>query len=492
MPQARPPGRPVCGRHGQRGQALIYGIFVVIAALATLFFLFNTGQLSQEKTRLATTADAVAYSAGVMHARALNFDAYGNRALVANEALVAQMVSLSSWAQYAQTHAQNLPLQFPECADPTGEGAAAGAAFKYGLLYALMCYATVQYAGGYIQQMASTVPALVEATVSAVEAHKQAIQQSQNLLHAPQFLQAMRTQVMQEVAQANYAGSGKVRVEPVGPGNAVAMTDGWDGFTRRYAGQERGRLAELAVYAAHTDAFTKERVWTATALAPGPDAICIAKRKKSEVRRRGGTDLVNYDEWIAQDTESFWRAHERGKLLPRCRVSEEPIAWGVQQAHPEGLDQDDSAARLGGARNNWRAAGRASSSDWHQYTGLPGFHDLDRQPLAEDDPRLQFSVRLSRARSELPTSDGRSQIQAAPDSRINAYRSQAAKGEMAAVATSEVFFERPFAQRHNRHGARLGRPRELPSLFNPYWQVRLASSEADVRSQQLRQGALIP
>lgn len=492
MHHARPQGRQVTGRRGQRGQALIYGMFVVIAALATLFFLFNTGQLAQEKTRLATTADAVAYSAGVMHARALNFDAYGNRALVANEALVAQMVSLSSWAQYAQTHAQNLPRQFPECADPSGQGAAWGASFHYGPLYALMCHATVQYAGGHIQQMARTVPALLEATVSTVEANKQAIQQAQNLLHAPQFLQAMRTRVMQEVAQANHAGRGRIRVEPVGPGSAVALTDGWDGFTRRYSGQDRGRLAGLAIHAAHTDAFTKERIWTATAPLPGPDAICIMRWKKSEVRRRGGTDLVNYDEWIAQDTESFWRAGERGKLFPRCGISEEPIAWGVQQAHPEGLDQDDSAARLGGARGNWQAAGRASSRHWHQYTGLPGFHDLGRQPLAEDDPRLQFSVRLSLARSELPTSDGSSRIQAAPGGRINAYRSQAAKGEMAAVATSEVFFERPFAQRHNRHGARLGRPRELPSLFNPYWQVRLAYSEADVRSQQLRQGALIP
>ena len=68
-------------RDGQRGQALIYGIFVLIGALASLFFLFNTGQLSQEKTKLVSTADAVAYSAGVMHARALNFTAYGNRAL---------------------------------------------------------------------------------------------------------------------------------------------------------------------------------------------------------------------------------------------------------------------------------------------------------------------------------------------------------------------------------------------------------------------------
>ncbi|WFF79898.1 pilus assembly protein TadG-related protein [Delftia tsuruhatensis] len=479
-------------RDGQRGQALIYGIFVLIGALASLFFLFNTGQLSQEKTKLVSTADAVAYSAGVMHARALNFTAYGNRALIANEVLVAQMVSLSSWAQYAQTHAENLPTQFPECNDPYGYGAAIGAAFKYGPVYALMCYGTVQYAGEYIQRIAKTVPPLASATVSAVEVNKLAIQQAHNLLHRPLYLQRFRRSVMQAVAQANYAGDGSVKVQPLGPGTAVALTDDLGGFTQSYSGKDRGRMAELAVYAAHSDRFTKERVWTAEAEVPGPDEICIARERKSEVRRRGGTELVNYDEWIAEDTESFWRAQRRGGLIPRCRLREEPIAWGEQQAHPDDLDQNDSSAWLGGSRNNRRASARASSAHWTHYTGLPSYYDLSQLQPDKDDPTLRFSVRLSRARSELRTSDGASEISGTPDSRINAYQSQVAKGEMVAVATSEVFFERPLAQRQNRYGASQGLPLELPSLFNPYWQVRLIHSQPDVLGQQMRQRGLIP
>jgi len=471
-------------RDRQRGQALIYGIFVLIGALASLFFLFNTGQLSQEKTKLVSTADAAAYSAGVMHARAMNFTAYGNRALIANEVLVAQMVSLSSWAQYAQTHAENLPTQFPECADYTGWGALIGAAFHYNEMYAIMCYATVQYAGQYIQQMAKMVPSLAFDTVTAVEANKQAIQKAHNLLHARSYLQDIRSSVMKDVAQANYAGDGSVKVEPIGP-------DDWGNFTQLYSGKDRGRMAKLAVYAAHSDRFTKERVWTAEAEVPGPDEICILMWRKSEVRRRGGTELVNYDEWIAEDTESFWRAQRKGGLIPRCRLREEPIAWGEQQAHPE--DQDDSGAWLGGARTNAKASSQASSNKWRQYTGLPSYYDLSKPQLTkDDDPTLRFSVRLSRARSQLRTSDSASQITSTSDSRINAYQSQVAKGEMVAVATSEVFFERPLAQRHNRYGASQGLPLELPSLFNPYWQVRLIHSQTDVLGQQIRQGGQIP
>ena len=63
---------------------MVYGIFVVFSALIALFFLFNTGQLSREKTKLVNTSDAGAYSAGVMNARTLNYEAYANRAMLAN------------------------------------------------------------------------------------------------------------------------------------------------------------------------------------------------------------------------------------------------------------------------------------------------------------------------------------------------------------------------------------------------------------------------
>jgi hypothetical protein len=231
----------------QRGQALLFGIFLLMAGLAGLFFLFNTGQVTAEKTRLVTTADAAAHGAGVMQARALNYDAYANRALVANEVLVAQMVSLSSWAQYAQTHAENLPWQFPECADPYGYGAAFGAAFRYGALYAALCYLTVQYTGDYIAELAEQVPPAVEAVVTAVEVNKALIGAAQAFLHAPGTFQAARGAVMQEIADANYAGDGIVTA------SAQLSGDGWPGFTRRYQGEERGRIAELSRAAANSD-----------------------------------------------------------------------------------------------------------------------------------------------------------------------------------------------------------------------------------------------
>ena len=57
-------------------------------------------------------------------------------------------------------------------------------------------------------------------------------------------------------------------------------------------------------------------------------------------------------------------------------------------------------------------------------------------------------------------------------------------GVSAAISSVEVFFERPDAG-NTVHAGRT----ELGSLFNPYWQARLAPVSAAARAQaQLRQG----
>lgn len=91
----------------QRGQALAFAlIFLVVGALA-LFTAFNASQLSSAKTKLQNTADATAYSVAVLQARDYNFAAYTNRAMVANQAAVAQVLSLKSWIDEVSETAQS-------------------------------------------------------------------------------------------------------------------------------------------------------------------------------------------------------------------------------------------------------------------------------------------------------------------------------------------------------------------------------------------------
>ena len=53
----------------QTGQVLPLAVVLLIAVAATVFYMFNSGQLVQEKLRLTNTADAVAFSAGVFEGR---------------------------------------------------------------------------------------------------------------------------------------------------------------------------------------------------------------------------------------------------------------------------------------------------------------------------------------------------------------------------------------------------------------------------------------
>lgn len=472
-------------RATQRGQALIYGIFLLIGGLASLFFLFNTGQLTREKTKLANTTDAVAYAAGVVEARALNFNAYANRALVANEVLIAQMVSLSSWSQYVGDHIDGIPDVFARCPEPIasyyipwGGGFFSNAALVGGE-YSAACNVLTERTynvGEQIKQYTSSIPTVAEGVVAGVEVVKGTVKGGVDAMHLG--LRVTRARVMQDLADANYRSDGGVSVDVI-----PVLSDDWGGFTKKYSGDDRERFAEvtrLAAYGDNTgDAFVRDRSWTASQLIP-TDWQCMADWKRNEVQRRGGTRLVNYDEWSAGDSVTYL-SYSGGFTWwgrPKCSSRTESIGRGSQDAQ---------------ATSDSSSSSSSSSSTWSEYTGLPSFYDLSPAMLAKnsnldesDAALLKFTVRLRRKIRETVTSEGRSGVVTTPT--LNNYHAQAAQdvatGDrvLSEIATSEVFFRRPEAQGDNSYGRSQGKPVELGSLFNPYWQVRLVQSSASDRA----------
>ncbi|MEX2524204.1 MAG: pilus assembly protein TadG-related protein [Gammaproteobacteria bacterium] len=82
----------------QRGQAAVF-VFVFMTVLVIgMSFLYKAGKLTSDKMALQNAADAAAYSVSVVEARDLNFASYMNRAIIANEVAIGQMVGLASWA----------------------------------------------------------------------------------------------------------------------------------------------------------------------------------------------------------------------------------------------------------------------------------------------------------------------------------------------------------------------------------------------------------
>lgn len=78
-------------------------VFVVLflgVVTLSLVFLYKAGKVTSEKMRVQNAADAAAYSVSVTEARDLNFMAYTNRAMVANEVAIGQLVGMASWATH--------------------------------------------------------------------------------------------------------------------------------------------------------------------------------------------------------------------------------------------------------------------------------------------------------------------------------------------------------------------------------------------------------
>jgi hypothetical protein len=448
-------GRPVFSeRSGQRGQALVYGLFMIVASVAALFFLFNTGQLSQEKTKLVNTADAVAYSAGLMDARTLNFLAYTNRAMLANTVAIAQLVSLSSWASYMDQLSNGVQEVWYE---------------KY--FAADSAWITAQYSGSYLNEYLNESGILEQLAKQSDETFiKDVLVNAQDLAY--NALAVARPGVMKEVAEANYRDDGTASVESL-----LTSTTNFHNFVSQYSDDERTRFAEVAVASAKSDGFVKSRSWRLFAV-PWIDQGCTFIL--DWINRRGGTDLIGFDEWKAMDTLSEYRWFD---FWDGCAGGEMPRGYGATVA-ADASESDTDMSRYDMARvpfiGNPGAAWMAdnSSNSWG-YTGLPEFYDLSEDDLEKEDPRLRHAVGLKRKISETRTSEGVSQIRNSGDGNrlaqtLNNYQAAPADdGALTAASAVEVYFDRgsenPYGQ------GKFGKSKEIGSLFNPFWHVHLVT-----------------
>ncbi len=74
----------------------LFAVVLVVAALS----LYRTGRLTGDKMEMQNAADALAFGVSTVEARDLNFAAYTNRAMVANEVAIGQAIGMASWAYH--------------------------------------------------------------------------------------------------------------------------------------------------------------------------------------------------------------------------------------------------------------------------------------------------------------------------------------------------------------------------------------------------------
>jgi len=443
----------------QRGQALPLALVLLVAVAATVFFMFNSGQLVQEKIHLTNTADAVAYSAGVYEARVLNYDAYTNRAIIANEIAIGQAVGLASWSKYAGTAADNI------------------SPYMYLIPYAGAAIANA------LEEVRDAIDLYTPLLAYTVPLHGFAINSlaaSQMAVHGPGNAVALvnRKAVMDEVAKKN---------DPDAKVDLLPLADNFYGFTQRYSSkEERVRMGQ--VVSDGRDAFLKSRNWNF-----GLVILCTGV----QLRKRGSTELIDLTEgWKSMDTLS---AHAYSLKISwsgiKCKHSETPIGYGTAFSKDD-LDDDDYSY-AGSRSTNPKASNKADSDegiangfDPAPYSigggAIPAFHELSESALKQDDPRTQITIRVTKSRDKQRYSGGSSIIK--PSGSLDLYQGDHANGLSASIARAEVYFERPDGPSPLFSGKA-----EKGSLFNPYWQVRLVPvSAAELNFAQLKQGRVLP
>jgi hypothetical protein len=246
--------------------------------------------------------------------------------------------------------------------------------------------------------------------------------------------------------------------------------EGPGGFTKQYTGTDRIRTAALV--RGGLDPYSKDRGFT---VPPFPPECVVPYVTVIKFKKRGGTTLdSSLDRWEAADDLSEWDSMRYLLPSPGCNKTESPMGWGDRQASGGTSDQDtgnvkDNPQALDDARN------AAVTPDG--YAGIQPFRDLNYASLNGSDPQVKDPTKALGVVTHLSGTS----LRTANTLNMGVGRLRMTenldRNELSSVAAAEVYFKRPTPRADGRV--------EYPSLFNPYWQARLAEPSTVQRAAAL-------
>ena len=477
-------------RMAQRGQAILWFLVTTAACCAVFALVYNIGQAASEKEKTINAADAAALSGALVEARILNFEAYTNRALIANEVTIAQLISADSFIQYDATMAQYLadyvsaiPI-VGQIVGPILDGYATAMQYaQQGVDYALQV----------------VIPAINVANDGLKIARESAY------YAAP----AAAASVASGIANANQTTfGGRFDTQPeLNPALEalflVKNTDDWLNFTKAYDGNDRGNAKDVILNS--RDPFSTKRgagpfIDTVDALLMSAGLLASAGTNYVGFEKTSGTTtLTDFDHWAAQDSldpfiatlQFCWGFIPCGYEKTYIPV---PIAYGRADANPNAETGKDlcnpSFWTFNGTTLNCTMA--VDNANDMSADGIPNIRDLANPggPKASD-PTLTFVAGVQKdAKATLTTqrigSPGMNSVhisgpQGSPDLKDNFQNGD----RLSSIAFATVFFARPDWNNKDISEGNLPRPdrkHEYASLYNPYWQARLTQADDKTRA----------
>jgi len=477
-------------RVNQRGQALVLALLCMLVFVVGVLVLFNTGQAVNKKVQLNNTADAAAYSAAVQQARAYNLIAYLNRAQVANEVAIAQIVSLHSWLNFAISgtdHFADAVQGLGVALDLTGVGAEVGVELNEIGLQLSEAKDTLQEVRDGAKGVFS-VAILGLSTANVVYADASRLVTTTEIGDIPDIVQKVIRQ--NSVAGANSTDK-EANLNAAGLTLLVAQaTAANKSFARLYRMPSWDTSSSNPGHTPEADRYLNVVMEARDGFSATRDGSVLFLHK------RGGTDLVNYNRWVAEDT-----------LNAKILFFDVPMAWGGAAA----VEKTGNFANLSSPDQGWsspfvsdkgqhEAYGGAGDNGLSStvvrtepatpsntdailtgYNGLQSYEDMAANkavvPYSDNDTPDAgpvFSVLVEQPMTDVRTTSniniGGPPNLEAPDRMQN--------NKMSALSSAQVYFDRPGSL---SAFARADKLRELGNLFSPYWQARLIDTPNSVK-----------
>lgn len=431
-------------RSRPRGAVMIMGLAFIATLAISLFFLSQSAVLTNDKIRSGALADASAKSVATWYAQILNYDAYSNRAIAANEIMMAQAVTIAAWTQYVQALSSNL-----------GSVAAVIPAVQPVAQWIVQA-ATVSH------EMAKA-GALIEVPIRS--GYTRALQTSQQIMHTAATPFAAQAMVNEVIWTADQRFFGQII-----PSSNIS---GFSSFSKNYSADERQGLATLIRQS--QDSFTRQRN-DDDRLYLLPTTGCIPTsidRAFGKLIKRGGTWLTaDLSNWESADTLSIHTWRRRSRWNRTCGGIGESIAlgWGASDAalgSVGGIKEDPVG---NGANPGAFDRARSGAVQIPGYLGLSAHRELSpalAQARQGASIRVPVLVRLPKAKLTAITAGQK--VQHDP---LN----KSLGGAIWSLSVAETSFLRPVDTLSN------SATREFGNLFSPFWISRLVGPDAADRS----------
>ncbi|MDR2452012.1 MAG: hypothetical protein LBE85_09680 [Candidatus Accumulibacter sp.] len=451
-------GKPRTGKR-QRGQAIYLAFAAIIFLSLMTFASFNISQMTHGKTQTMNAADAGAYTFATIVARDLNFMAYTNRAMVANHAVIGQLVSFASLGEMIYIAASDLSyLQYlswipyiGSVLEAIGEACEELADIMDDDVLPMLVDFTEIY-DGLLGVMSGIQAGIRVATIADLD-------------NVGKVIKANDPHLEWDLS----SGAGWL---------AIAESAGafLNGFTeQRDDDDAKGRMRDVINHS--RDGFTIRRAWLPVPHLPLP------QREDSKHVFHGGTELssddnktwvgvdglsIQYDEW--DDSEHDWDSAE--------------ISFWLTGAVAGGSGADDWEKLSHGAMSSGaHSAAYDNRKDRMEdaYSGIREYYELSGDPEPGEHPSDAFVVLVYKPVENATTPNATQTFGTDAD---NPFHLDEGRARIYGVAAAQVYFRRPAKNDGDPSAGKVLNTTynegTYATLFSPYWQPRLTDLPASV------------